>query len=113
MINLKAIKNIKIIESPISKLKSRILTSNNSSLFFFLADWQLNLVWIGGRKDSDDIWKWKGRVTTEMHNALWGVDRPNNSGGNEDCVDSYQLIDYRLNDSPCSSNRAFVCEKSW
>lgn len=63
-------------------------------------------------KDIDGRWKWDGKVTSLINNALWGEGRPNNLRGNEDCLNSFSTLDYKFDDTNCSRNLNFICEAS-
>jgi len=72
--------------------------------------------WVGASRASDSQFHWStsGHVISSDY---WHENEPNNVSGQEDCVslekwdrDGYN---YRLNDTPCDVNKAFICQYLW
>ena len=77
-------------------------------LMYLLLDWQ-GSSHIGGRK-VNGIWRWQGRVTGKIGYKLWGASEPSGDG---DCIMIAQNMNYKFNDSPCTSTSfCFFCERA-
>lgn len=73
--------------------------------------------WVGGYKKGGK-WVWKGQESdSEMQFTDWGVGEPNNSGGDENCLnlfgDHYNKVTraFKWNDGNCEVKHNFICEK--
>lgn len=63
-------------------------------------------LWIG-LKRCGGSWCYPNKYSASYYN--WRKKEPNNSGGNENCVEMWS--DGMWNDVPCSVNNSFICEK--
>ena len=79
-----------------------------------------NLMWVGFYKPTGtNYFQWSNRDDVVYTN--WDTNRPNNIGGNEDCVEMWegqgQLDPHKIkswNDRPCEHKMSFMCEmKMW
>jgi large repetitive protein len=65
--------------------------------------------WVGLNDiSSEGTWVWDDGTAVSYTN--WHSGEPNNSGGNEDCVQLNRFTDQSWNDEPCGSAFRFVCE---
>lgn len=65
--------------------------------------------WIGlHRGESEDEWKWVDGTGLVDH-GFWQKDEPNNSDGEEDCVEVSSAA-MAWNDVPCKRKFSWVCE---
>ena len=62
--------------------------------------------WYGGYADMERVWHWVTDEPFEYTN--WGSSEPNNSGGSEDCLDTYSGTYW--NDSSRTTEKTFICE---
>ena len=53
--------------------------------------------------------RWSDGSPLLIDDPAWKIGQPDNAHGNEDCVD-YLADLKRLNDSPCSIDKSFVCQ---
>ena len=53
-----------------------------------------------------------GSQAPDNTTAFYEPDEPNNSGGIEHCVHFSSYADFLLNDSDCSNQCKFICEKN-
>lgn len=68
--------------------------------------------WIGGHEELG-YWSWDGLYkgkTTDVGGSLWHRGQPDNTWGNEHCMDT--IWGGRINDANCASRHPYVCEKS-
>jgi hypothetical protein len=66
--------------------------------------------WIGGSDiASEGTWAWDGGTPWTYTN--WASGEPNNSGGNEDCLQLWRYTDGTWNDEPCAQALNYVCER--
>ena len=78
----------------------------------FVAGLGGGLLWLGGRRDSEnrEDWVWSDGAPWSYIN--WAEGEPNNHlGRNEDCALIYPDFGKKWNDFPCSSETTFVCKK--
>ncbi|MCK6508079.1 hypothetical protein L6R53_32725 [Myxococcota bacterium] len=65
--------------------------------------------WLGGNDSTTEgTWAWVDGSDWVYEN--WHADEPNDSGGNEDCLQHNRYTDGVWNDEPCTSTFRFVCE---
>ncbi|MBN3313165.1 CLC4M protein, partial [Atractosteus spatula] len=57
---------------------------------------------------SEGSWKWVDGTPVDMSDKYWNAGEPNNVV-NEDCG---ELKKSKLNDTPCSINNPWICEKT-
>jgi len=68
-------------------------------------------IWIGGRK-FHGLWQWDGNVRKDIVVADWYDNKPDNHGGNQDClyvIPKGQRLQW--DDGACSSVKKYFCEK--
>ncbi|XP_063406856.1 neurogenic locus notch homolog protein 3-like [Mytilus trossulus] len=70
--------------------------------------------WLGGSdKVTEGVWVWttsgQGFTVTDWHTRT--VHEPNNSNGEEHCLDMHKNLDYEWNDDKCRNENRFICEK--
>jgi len=65
--------------------------------------------WTGGNdRAREGTWTWySGQAWTYSN---WHSGEPNDSGGNEDCMQFGRFLDYSWNDEPCTSSFRYICE---
>ena len=73
--------------------------------------------WIGGFSRDGNIFFWPNSSDTKMNYQNWNFREPNNSGGNEYCVEIYGSkrgsgADGKWNDNTCNKPDGYVCETS-
>ncbi|XP_073339237.1 ladderlectin-like [Pagrus major] len=69
---------------------------------------RLGQTWIGGTDAiRESAWFWSDGSGFNFH--LWGIDEPNNSGGNERCIEINRSVYDLWNDMPCEFQFPFVC----
>ncbi|KAG5847392.1 hypothetical protein ANANG_G00125560 [Anguilla anguilla] len=76
---------------------------------------QDNNYWIGIRKITG-VWTWvRNNKSLEQGTANWATDEPNNTNGNEDCVEFY--VKYKengkWNDENCLQEKTALCYKAY
>ena len=84
----------------------------------------IQLAWIGGKKIGGK-WQWQNsgenintvQNTNENGFERWMGGEPNNQGGNEDCLVTYDqhpswLTGHLWFDVPCSNEYKFVCQEN-
>ncbi|XP_064194655.1 L-selectin-like isoform X2 [Anguilla rostrata] len=76
---------------------------------------QGNNYWIGIRKITG-VWTWvRNNKSLEQGTANWATDEPNNTNGNEDCVEFY--VKYKengkWNDENCLQEKTALCYKAY
>ena len=49
-------------------------------------------------------------IHNEMDFKFWNHGQPDNSGGQENCVNIWANQNYEWNDEPCDNLHCFVCE---
>ncbi|XP_061159844.1 uncharacterized protein LOC133170731 [Syngnathus typhle] len=65
--------------------------------------------WIGLRRETSGR-RWQWADGTFFSSSFWDRGEPNDSGGQEDCVEMYPSGTW--NDVPCSIDQAYVCKRS-
>ncbi len=66
--------------------------------------------WLGGTDAAvEGTWEWDGGTAWSYSN--WQSGEPNNSGGNEDCLQLWRFTDGRWNDEPCAQALHYICEQ--
>ena len=69
-------------------------------------------VWVSGTdKNHEDCWVWATPVISRVDEAVWASDEPNNSGGNENCMDLKETGYWYINDDPCTSEYMYLCKR--
>ena len=69
--------------------------------------------WIGTTDSgpgNEGDWSWIGEATSYTN---WLPGEPNNSGGNEDCGEIAEWANYQWNDSICSADQRYICERDF
>nr|XP_023693125.1 CD209 antigen-like protein C [Paramormyrops kingsleyae] len=72
--------------------------------------------WIGlSDREREGTWKWVDGTTIPVEKGYWRANpqQPDNSGGNEDCVEFntvHSVPFQRWNDRPCDDNIKWICE---
>ncbi|XP_063397229.1 low affinity immunoglobulin epsilon Fc receptor-like [Mytilus trossulus] len=68
--------------------------------------------WLGARDDiTEGSWVWSADDSDLDYND-WYPNEPNNSGGNEDCLELSGEHSWQWNDGPCRSySIQYICEK--
>merc|ERR1712038_1714041 len=94
------------------KEKAHLVSIHSAEEHQFVAGQGGGLLWLGGRRDSEnrEDWVWSDRAPWGYTN--WAEGEPNNHlGRNEDCALIYPDFGKKWNDFPCSSETTFVCKK--
>ncbi|XP_067947370.1 C-type lectin Cal-like [Watersipora subatra] len=65
-------------------------------------------VWMGAQK-INDVWKWQGKSTGLADTLYWATEEPNDS--DEYCLTTFPSRGYQINNSKCTNDHRFVCEK--
>ncbi|XP_054878128.1 galactose-specific lectin nattectin-like [Poeciliopsis prolifica] len=64
--------------------------------------------WLGGHDaEKEGVWLWSDGSRFSF--TQWGTGEPNNLGGNEHCMEIYELGD--MNDAPCTTRSYSICAK--
>ncbi|XP_039878719.1 rhamnose-binding lectin-like [Simochromis diagramma] len=64
--------------------------------------------WVGGNdRETETVWKWSDGSQFDFTN--WGSGQPDNSGGDQDCMEINRGGRDYVNDKGCDSQRWFVC----
>ncbi|CAG2224155.1 unnamed protein product [Mytilus edulis] len=76
---------------------------------------QCQAFWLGGSdKVTEGVWVWttsgQGFTVTNWHTRT--VHEPNNSNGDEHCLDMHKNLDYEWNDDNCQNKNRFICVKT-
>lgn len=68
--------------------------------------------WIGGRRDEiqTDLWRWAS-TDEVIQNNLWDLGQPDNTYHKENCLELFESANWQWNDSQCSDESAYICEK--
>merc|ERR1712038_1762123 len=94
------------------KEKAHLVSIHSAEEHQFVAGQGGGLLWLGGRRDSEnrEDWVWSDGAPWGYTN--WAEGEPNNHlGRNEDCALIYPDFGKKWNDFPCSSETTFVCKK--
>jgi hypothetical protein len=83
--------------------------TNQSTIFF-------SFIWVGGVKNSQDLWVWDSTRKSINYQLKWGPNEPNNDG--ETCLNlwrytTYSGYDFRFNDDLCDcemTRGVYLCE---
>ena len=68
-------------------------------------------VWTGGNElYKEDMYVWTGSYNSRIVYTDWGINEPNESGGDEDCISIMKALGYHWNDANCSQVINFICE---
>jgi len=72
------------------------------------------VIWVGGKKIGG-IWKWQGRIETEISVEDWRSGEPNDfKGVSQDCLALFeQDKNLQWDDGTCYKSLYFICEKSY
>ncbi|XP_073339236.1 ladderlectin-like [Pagrus major] len=93
---------------------ANLASIHNTGEYAFIQDMlrqstgRLGQTWIGGTDAiRESAWFWSDGSGFNFH--LWGIDEPNNSGGNERCIEINRSVYDLWNDMPCEFQFPFVC----
>ena len=89
-----------------------ITSAAENTFAYILAGKQIT--WIGGSdRKTEGTFTWSDGTPWDKEQlaTLWGKGEPNNSGGNEDCIDIFPIFSGLFNDAACSLKYQFICEK--
>ncbi|XP_063435840.1 perlucin-like protein [Mytilus trossulus] len=69
--------------------------------------------WIDGIDDvTESDWRWASTYG-KIEPTFWLPGEPNNGYGNEDCMETYNIIRGLWNDEDCSDHQFSICEKEF
>lgn len=67
--------------------------------------------WIGGTTLGNEPYFYWMNIEEPMKFNEWNSGNPNNSNGDEDCIELSKAADYKWNDNSCDEKKYFVCEE--